>query len=388
MSAHESTRLRDSVITLAGVLILLGIARYASAIVVPLLLSFFITIIAASPINWLKDRGVPALLAIGIILFSIIVLIVLLAIMLGNTMVQFNDALPVYQAKLNQLTESVTELLAEKGINLETAGILNALDPGAIMAFANTLMVGLADVLGNAVMIMFTTMFLLIDMFDFPQKLQSAQREGSKRILGQISLFMKSTNQYLFIKALISLGTGVLIWLCLEFVGLDFAVLWGVIAFVLNFVPNIGSFLAAVPAVLIGIVQLGPTSALVVIAIYAVVNTVMGNLVEPKLMGKKLGLSILAVFLSLVFWGWLFGSVGMLLSVPLTMAVKFAAMNNPQTRWLGILLSPPPEDESEDAENKKADNEHGGSGDEKLSSELTQLRLELEELKKGRDADT
>lgn len=386
MTENTSNNLRDTVITLAGILILLGIARYASAIVVPLLLSLFISIIAASPVNWLKDRGVPTLLSLGIVLLSIIILIVLLSLMLGRTMVQFNDALPVYQAKLSKLTESITVLLSDRGINLETAGILEAIDPGAIMTFANSLMVGLADALGNAVLIMFTTMFLLLDSLDFPKKVRSAQGDKSKEILEQITLFVKSTNQYMFIKALVSLGTGVLIWLSLEFFGLDFALLWGVIAFVLNFIPNIGSFLAAVPAVLLALVQLGPVSALIVIAIYAAANTIMGNVVETKLMGKKLGLSLLAVFLSLVFWGWLFGSVGMLLSVPLTMAVKFAAMSNPRTRWLGILLSPAPEDEPADAGNDKADTGHRSSKDEKLNRELAQLRLELEELKKGQDA--
>jgi predicted PurR-regulated permease PerM len=386
MSAHESNSLRDAVITLTGILILLGIARYASAIVVPLLLSLFISIIAATPINWLKNRGVPTLVSLGIVLLSIIILIVLLSLMLGRTMVQFNDALPVYQAKLSKLTESITLMLSERGINLETAGILDAVDPGAVMTFANSLMVGLTDALGNAVMIMFTTMFLLLDSLDFPRKVQSAQGDNSKKILDQINLFVKSTNQYMSIKALVSLGTGVLIWISLELVGLDFALLWGVIAFLLNFIPNIGSFLAAVPAVLLALVQLGPVSALIVMAIYVAANTIMGNVVETKLMGKKLGLSLLAVFLSLVFWGWLFGSVGMLLSVPLTMAVKFAAMNNPQTRWFGILLSPAPEDESADDKNGKADPGHGSSKHDKLNSELAQLRLELDELRKSQDS--
>ena len=109
--------------------------------------------------------------------------------------------------------------------------------------------------------------------------------------------------------------------------------------------PNIGSILAAVPAVLLALVQLGPTNVLVVIAIYGVVNTIMGNVVEPKIMGKRLGLSTLTVFLSLVFWGWIFGAVGMLLSVPLTMAMKFTAMNNPQKKWIGVLLSSAPEED-------------------------------------------
>jgi len=186
MNADRPTGLRDTVITLAGILILLGIARYASAIVVPLLLSLFISIVAASPINWLKDRGLPSWLSIGIVLLSTIIVLILLSTMLGRTMVQFNEALPVYQARLSELTESIFVLLSERGIDLETAGVLDAIDPGAIMTFANSLMVGLADALGNAVMIMFTTMFLLLDSLDFPRKVQSAQGDNSKKILDQI----------------------------------------------------------------------------------------------------------------------------------------------------------------------------------------------------------
>ena len=387
MTASRSASLRDSVVTLASILILLGIARYASAIVVPLLLSLFIAIIAATPVNWLKDRGLPSLLSIGIVLISTIFMLVLVSLMLGSTMAQFNDALPIYQAKLSKLTESITVLLSDKGINLETAGVLDALDPGAVMAFANNLMAGLADVLGNAVLIMFTTMFILFDALDFPRKVQRAEAENSERILEQITRFVKSTNEYMVIKAIVSLGTGVLIWVGLTIVGLDFALLWGVIAFVLNFVPNIGSMLAAVPAVLLAIVQLGPTSALVVTAVYVGVNTVMGNVIEPRLMGKKLGLSTLSVFLSLVFWGWLFGSVGMLLSVPLTMAVKFAAQNNSQTRWLALLLSPAPEEDEEPADIRKPEKRSNSEPPRKkdVHDELMALRAELDSLQKKRD---
>ena len=387
MNADRPTGLRDTVITLAGILILLGIARYASAIVVPLLLSLFIAMIAVTPVKWLNGRGLPSILSIGIVLSSTILVLILLSLMLGNTMAQFNDALPIYQAKLSKLTESIVVLLSEKGFNLETAGIIDALDPGAVMIFANTLMAGLAEVLGNAVLIMFTTMFILFDALDFPRKVQRAEGKDSEKILDQITLFVKSTNEYVVIKAIVSLGTGLLIWMGLTLLGLDFAILWAVLAFVLNFVPNIGSLLAAIPAILLALVQLGPTSALIVTAIYVAVNTIMGNVVEPRLMGKKLGLSTLTVFLSLVFWGWLFGSVGMLLSVPLTMAVKFAAMNNPQTRWFGILLSPAPEDESSQPENGKADPSHSSSKHEDPNSELAQLRLQLDELRKSRDAE-
>ena len=115
--------------------------------------------------------------------------------------------------------------------------------------------------------------------------------------------------------------------------------LWSVTAFLFNFIPNIGSIIAAVPAVLLAFVQLGPTTAGLAAIGYVVTNMVMGNVIEPRFMGRGLGLSTLVVFLSLIFWGWLLGTVGMLLSVPLTMIVKLALESSDDSRWLALLLA-------------------------------------------------
>ena len=157
--------------------------------------------------------------------------------------------------------------------------------------------------------------------------------------LQHIDKFLISVKEYLAIKTLVSMGTGGVITLWLYILGVDHYMLWGVVAFLLNYIPNIGSIIAAVPAVLLALVQLGAPAAGLTGLGYIVVNTVMGNMVEPRYMGKGLGLSTLVVFLSLVFWGWLLGTVGMLLSVPLTMILKIALEYNPDTRWLALLLS-------------------------------------------------
>ncbi|MFT5729608.1 MAG: AI-2 transport protein TqsA [Desulforhopalus sp.] len=295
------------------------------------------------PVTWLKKRGLPSILSVGIVLLAVIALLVLVSLMLGSTMTQFNEALPDYQTKLNGFIDKITELLSKRGIDIKAAGILDAIDPAMVMTFTNRLVTGLADVFSNIVLILFTTMFMLFDMLDFPRKMKAVEDGSSEKILEQIALLVKSTNDYVVIKTIISIITSILIWLGLKLIGLDFALLWGVIAFALNFVPNVGSILAAVPAVLLA-VQLGPTNAVFVMALFRMVNTIMGSVVEPKIMGERLGLSTLAVFLSIVFWGWFLGPVGMLLSVPLTMVVKFAAMNSPQTKWFEVLLSPVPEE--------------------------------------------
>ena len=155
-----------------------------------------------------------------------------------------------------------------------------------------------------------------------------------------VARLSEKVQRYVELKALMSLGTALTVGLWVWIIGLDYPLIWGVLAFLLNFVPNIGSILAAAPAVLLAIVQLSWGGVMAVLAGYVVANVFWGNGVEPRIMGRDLGLSTLVVFLSLVFWGWILGPVGMLLSVPLTMTVKIALDANEDTRWIAVLLGP------------------------------------------------
>lgn len=339
----ESTGLRDGILIVTGIAILLTLMRSSSEIIVPFLLSIFIAIVAATPLNWLKKRGLSTLISVIIVVTILVIVLALLALLLGNTAAQFNQAMPVYQLRLDELTSTLAVSLEARGIKISEAGILNALDPGAVMDFANSMIVGIGSALSNTFLILFTVIFMLIDAVGFPRKLAAIDGQNTESTLQRLVEVMESVNRYVVAKAIVSLATGVLIWIALALIGLDFAPLWGFLAFLLNFVPNIGSIIAAVPAVLMAVLQLDPTMVLIVIAVYVFVNTVIGNVIEPMIMGQRVGLSTLAVFLSLVFWGWMFGPVGMLLSVPLSMVVKFAAQTSSQTQWIAVLLSPAPE---------------------------------------------
>ena len=156
-------------------------------------------------------------------------------------------------------------------------------------------------------------------------------------VFPSVTKFTDSVKSYLAIKTLVSLITGALIAAWLWALGVDFPLLWGLLAFLLNFI----SIIAAVPAVLLAFLQFGVGTGLAVAAGFIAVNVVIGNIVEPRFMGQGLGLSALVVFLSLVFWGWLWGTVGMLLSVPLTMTLKIALESREETRWMAVLLGPP-----------------------------------------------
>jgi predicted PurR-regulated permease PerM len=159
------------------------------------------------------------------------------------------------------------------------------------------------------------------------------------------------------IKTLISLATGVLIGIWLAILGVDFPILWGFLAFLLNYVPNVGSTIAAIPAVLLALIQLGIGSAVMATAGYMAVNFILDNVIETRLMGRRLGLSTLVVFLSLIFWGSLLGPIGMLLCIPLTMTLKFACENNKGTQWIAVLLGPEVPAESIPRVSKRGRNE-------------------------------
>ena len=206
------------------------------------------------------------------------------------------------------------------------------------MQSAASMLATAGGVLTNSFMILLTVIFILFEAAGMPNKLRAALPNADSS-LASFEKFITGVRQYLAIKTLVSLATGLVVTIGLLLLGLDYAPLWGMIAFLLNYVPNIGSIIAAVPAILLAVVQLGPIHSLLVAALYLLTNVIMGNAVEPRLMGQKLGLSALVIFISLVFWGWVLGPVGMLLSVPLTMVVKIALEVNESTRWMAILLS-------------------------------------------------
>lgn len=338
----KTSELRDGVLTLAGIAALLFSARFAADILVPFLLALFIAVIAIGPINWLKKRGFPSVVALGIVILVVIGLNLLVAVMLGATIEQFNKALPEYQQRLAEVAQGTVAWLVAHGVDVSKAGIEKVLNPGMAMGFVNTMLGSLAGVMSNALLIIFTVLMMLVEAEGFPRKVLLMKAGAGEDTVKRLSQIMQSMNRYVGAKAFVSLITAALVWIGLKSVGLDFAILWAFLAFVLNFIPNIGSIMAAVPAVLLALIQFNPATALVVAAIYLAVNLGMGNVVEPMLMGRRVGLSTLFVFLSLLFWGWLFGPVGMLLSVPLTMVVKFSAEGHPQTQWLAILLGPAP----------------------------------------------
>jgi predicted PurR-regulated permease PerM len=199
---------------------------------------------------------------------------------------------------------------------------------------------GVAAVFSNLFLMMLTIVFILMEATGFRDKLHLAF--GGTGGAERFDVIRTQVQRYLGIKTLISLTTGGIVAAAMAIIGVDFPLLWGLVAFLLNYVPSLGSVIAAIPPILLAVVQLGIGHAIAVAAVFVAVNVALGNFVEPYFMGRRLGLSTLVVFLSLIFWGWVWGPLGMILSVPLTMIARIMFENTEDLRWIAVLLGENP----------------------------------------------
>ena len=319
------------------VVILAGI-KTASPIVVPFVLSVFIAVICNPVISWMTRFKVPKWLAIILLMGFIVMMGLWLATLVGSSINEFSKQLPQYRDQLVTQFSWIVDKLQALNIKISKDQVFAYFDPGMALSMTTNMLSGVGNVMANMFLIILTIVFMLFEAQSMPKKLHLALDDPDMR-LQQIDRFLHSVNQYMVIKTLVSIGTGAIVGVGLTLMGVDYALLWGVIAFLFNYIPNIGSIIAAIPAVLLAFIQLGPAGAGGTALLYLGTNMVMGNVIEPRFMGRGLGLSTLVVFLSLIFWGWLLGSVGMLLSVPLTMIVKIALESSKSGGWLAILLS-------------------------------------------------
>ncbi len=320
---------------IAAFIIVVAGMKAASSIVVPFLLAIFISILAASPMLWLQNKGWPLWAALTTIITAVIALMTLLILLLGTTLDDFTRELPNYQSRLREIVVGTVDWAEGRGLDVSAERVTEVFDPSRAIGIVNNILGGVTNLLGNAFLILFTIIFMLVEAASFPHKIV---RITGGKISNTYNEILLKIRKYIAVKTLISAATGVCIGLLTFMIGVDFPVLWGIIGFLLNYVPTIGSIIASVPACLIALVQLGIWPTLITALGYFAINTVFGNLIEPKVMGKAMGLSTLVVFLSLVFWGWVLGPIGMLLSVPLTMVAKIALEQTPQTMPIAILL--------------------------------------------------
>ncbi len=378
----------------ASIVVVIAGMRAAGPVLVPLFLAIFLSILCSPLLRRLLDWGCPKAIAVLTTVLATLAVFAALVTLVSGSINSFTRSLPRYQTALEgQASEAITWLESRGFDTADLAWLSGSEDEsppsGPLAAPAGDPVDPLADPvtgsrresatgsatgtaengaaqpapraarlnLGAAVELIAGTLrrvaslvsyflivvlmmiFILSEAPGLPNKLQRAFRWGEDPV-GRLYKAREEIQIYLGIKTLISLATGAIITLWVWLLGVDYALLWGLVAFLLNYIPSLGSIIASIPAVLLTLVDQGPGRALLVAVGYLVVNAVLGNFAEPHLMGRKFGLSALVVFMSLVFWGWVWGPVGMLLSVPLTMMLKILFENSKGLRWLAVLLGP------------------------------------------------
>jgi len=328
----------NAVITMAAVIIIIFGMQAAQVLLIPFLMAIFFALITVRPMLWLQSHKVPSVLAAIIVVLALMFFLVGVGSIVGTSIAEFTAAIPSYQAQLKAVTDGMLQFIARfVNDDVSVASLGELIDPGRAMGLAATILNALRGVLTNTFLILFTMVFILLEASSVPTKVMAAFGRSADSFQ-RAGIFLRNLGRYLGIKTIVSMVTGLIVGTMTWLIGLDFPLLWGMLAFILNYIPTIGSIIAAVPATLLALIQLGPAEATTTAVGFLAINTVFGNIVEPRLMGYGVGISPLVVFTGLVFWGWVFGPVGMLLSVPLTMALKLGLESDERTRWIAILI--------------------------------------------------
>jgi predicted PurR-regulated permease PerM len=328
-----------AVIVTAAIALVVIFLQSAASVIAPILLAAFITVVATPPVRWMQRKRVPKWLALAIIVLVLLEAGSILALVFTGELEGFRDGLPSYQERLILLSDQFGGWLEDVGVANARDAVKDIFDPSAAAGLVRMALTNVSGTFATGLLVLLAVVFMLLEAPRLPAKLRLAfhlTEEAETRLRRVLS----AINQYMVIKSLTSLATALCIWVWLWFLGIDFAILWAILAFLLNFIPFVGAILMTIPAVLLALVQTDLQTTSLVALGYLLANTVIGSILEPRIMGRGLGISTLVVFLSLLVWGWVLGTVGVFLAVPLTMALIIALDASPQTRPFAILLGP------------------------------------------------
>jgi len=354
VTSLKTPRSANVVFTLAAIVVLIAGLKFAQPLCVPVLLAFFIATVSFPITSWLRRHRVPNPLAV---LLTVVVDFLFLAAVVVLVISMVGDVQSKWESKYKDLTVTrIDEASVAVAGTLDQWGVenarervdsyfrnqsieqLNQIDFGKILSVSTNVVGRVASFVGTAVLVMILVVFMLSEAAMFGRRfhaISAARGPNFERMLSAT----RDIQRFLGIKTAVSLGTGVLAGFLCWSAGMDFFILWGILAYALNYVPVVGSIIAGIPPTVLALLTAGVPSALVVAGGFLIINMFLGNFLEPTLMGRRFGLPTLVVAVSVLFWGFIWGPIGMLLAVPLTMMVKVVLDNSASFRWLSIAIS-------------------------------------------------
>lgn len=352
LGPNKRPRAGQVLILLATLVLIVAGLKQAQGFFMPVLLAFFIATVSFPITNWLRNHRVPravAVLLTVLVDFAFLAGVVLLAIaIIGDLQEEWKSQyFNLTRERIEQGTDALSQQLERWGVDnapeqLDDAvsknlAELREIDFMQILNVGSNVLGRIVSFLGTSLIVIILTVFMLTEARMFGRRMDAVCDAKGPNIQRMLSA-LKDTQRYLGIKTMISLVTGTLAGTLCWVADLDFFILWGILAFALNYIPVVGSVIAGIPPTVLALLVNGPPEAVAVLGGYFLINTFLGNFVEPMLMGSRFGLSTLVVLLSVMFWGWLWGPFGMLLAVPLTMMVKVILDNSEEFRWIAVAI--------------------------------------------------
>ena len=328
------------VIGAAAVVVIFAGLKAAANVLLPILFAVYLTVAVLPGVKWLCARGVPRPIAIGLVVGLLGATLFTITGFVAEAVRTFSDGVSRYEVAFDQV---VADLLAwTQMFGLRFDGVTDLLTPADVMDLVGGTLTTLIRMLGRVILVMILVTFMLIEASEIEKKMIVAfGRDGW--LTSPRARTANRVQRYLLLKFVLALVTGVLDGIACWALDVDFHVMWGLLAFVLDFIPSIGSIMSAVPPSLVAVAQHGWGTGFAVAFAFFAINIVIGNLLEPRLMGYELELSPLVVVVSLILWGYIWGPVGMLMCVPMTVVAKLLFEATPETRWVAVFLGPPSE---------------------------------------------
>ncbi|RMF58259.1 MAG: AI-2E family transporter [Calditrichaeota bacterium] len=348
----RDTRIIIGLLSILSVIAIGMVLYQARAIVLPFALALFISYILNPLISFFEKRRVPVFVSIFIAVIITFLLLGLLGVLINTSIQSFAAEFPKYEKRLDMIYNKTLELInippnvfsGDMEANDRTQ-LFEALDKLSITGIITQLFRSITRFLSNTVLVLLCLVFILMGRNQLIAKLDRAFKPRLAERLTDICTNINiQIQKYILAKTLISLITALLSTVVLFLFGVEFALIWGILTFLLNFIPNIGSFIATILPLSIAFIQFENSINVLWVALCLIgIQFIMGNLFDPRFVGRSINLSPLVVLFSLIFWGWLLGMVGMFLAVPLTVVIKIIFENIESLRFLSVLMSAPVE---------------------------------------------
>jgi predicted PurR-regulated permease PerM len=323
----------------AAVLVVAGL-RNLSAIVGPVFLALVLTLATQPMRNAAERRRIPGWVGASAALLAIYAGLIAFTLAMTVAIARFATLLPSYEEEANDMRDAVVDWLDGLGVGEEQIQeLVGGFDLSRVVDLAGNVASGLLDVLSSLFLVITLVLFMVIDSARFTEKLRLLPAERAP-LRNALTSFGSATRRYLVVSTVFGLIVAVLDTIALAWLGVPVAVLWGLLAFITNYIPNIGFVIGVVPPAIIGLLEGGPRLMIYVLIAYSVLNVAIQTVIQPKIVGDVVGLSATLTMVSLVFWAYALGAMGALLAVPLTLFAKAILVDaDPRSQWLSPLMS-------------------------------------------------